>query len=45
MLGQLVFTKEKSTLLNLTSLPGGIYFIQLLDNKGSVIGKEKFVRE
>ena len=45
MLGQVVFTKEKSTLLNLTSLPGGIYFIQLLDNKGSVIGKEKFVRE
>jgi hypothetical protein len=45
MLGQLVFTKEKSTLLNLSSLPSGIYFIQLVDTKGSVIGKEKFVKE
>jgi len=45
MLGQLVFTKEKSTSLNLSSLPGGIYFIQLVDNKGSLIGKEKFVKE
>ncbi len=45
MLGQVVFTKEKSTLLNLSSLPSGIYFIQLVDTKGSVIGKEKFVKE
>jgi hypothetical protein len=44
-LGQLVFTKEKSTLLNVSSLPSGIYFIQLVDNKGSVIVKEKFVKE
>ena len=44
-LGQVVFTKEKSTSLNLTSLPSGIYFIQLLDNKVRVIGKEKFVKE
>ena len=44
-LGQLVFTKEKSTSLNVSSLPSGIYFIQLVDTKGSVIGKEKFVKE
>ena len=44
-LGQLVFTKEKSTSLNVSSLPSGIYFIQLVDIKGSVIGKEKFVKE
>ena len=44
-LGQLIFTKEKSTSLNVSSLPSGIYFIQLLDNKGSIIGKEKFVKE
>ena len=45
MLGQLVFRKEKSTSLNVSSLPSGIYFIQLVDTKGSVIGKEKFVKE
>ena len=45
MLGQFVFTKEKSISLNVSSLPGGIYFIQLVDTKGSVIGKEKFVKE
>ena len=45
MLGQVVFTKEKSASLNVSSLPSGIYFIQLVDNKGSVIGKEKFVKE
>ncbi len=44
-LGQLVFTKEKSASLNVSSLPSGIYFIQLVDNKGRVIGKEKFVKE
>ena len=44
-LGQVVFTKEKSTVLNVSSLPSGIYFIQLVDNKGSVIDKEKFVKE
>jgi len=44
-LGQLVFTREKSTSLNVSSLPSGIYFIQLVDNKGSIIGKEKFVKE
>ena len=44
-IGQVVFTKEKSASLNLSSLPSGIYFIQLVDNKGSVIGKEKFVKE
>ena len=44
-LGQVVFTKEKSTSLNLTLLPSGIYFIQLVDNKGRVIGNEKFVKE
>lgn len=45
MLGQVVFTKEKSTSLNVSSLPSGIYFIQLVDNKGSVIGNKKFVKE
>ena len=45
MLGQFVFTKEKSISLNVSSLPSGIYFIQLVDTKGSVIGKEKFVKE
>lgn len=44
-LGQLVFTKEKSASLNVSSLPSGIYFIQLVDNKGSLIGKEKFVKD
>ena len=45
MFGQVVFTKEKSASLNVSSLPSGIYFIQLVDNKGSLIGKEKFVKE
>jgi hypothetical protein len=44
-LGQLAFTKEKSASLNVSSLPSGIYFIQLVDTKGSLIGKEKFVKE
>ncbi len=44
-LGQILLTKENSFVINVSSISSGIYFIQLFDAKGSLVGREKFIKE
>lgn len=45
-IGQTVITKEnKSEPISVSNLSNGIYFIQLLDKKGSLLKTEKFIKE
>lgn len=44
--GQTVFTLEnKPKQFSVSELSNGIYFIQLLDRNGSILGTEKFIKE
>ena len=35
--------KEKETLLDISAIPKGIYFLEIIDEAGSVVGK--FIKE
>ena len=44
VLGQEVINKQKTKIINIETLKNGIYFIQLFDESGKVLKKEKFVK-